>query len=492
MKYKILISFILLSITLFYSCNDTLTGDPKIIEPPTTKIVIVEKPNSIDNPYSPILTLHWKGMSEQSIVKGFWVSYKTYYLNRNDSLIQEPYFVEAMQDTIIFPSADSINKQVITVRAEDIDNNIDPIGDQIVYYTKTTFPPETSFTFPPDSTTFFIIDRPNVIWKGIKLSGRATTNFGNIKDYSFQVDDNPWTEWNESSEYNFSLLDYPDLQTGYHKIRMRSRNSALVEDKTPTERSIRLIIPSKDKEWLVVDDSHDGRGRKEDPKDEFQDDFYNNLMQDKVFEVWDVNNDGPITKEILGQYKYVFWHSDNRVKTSVHKSIGEIIDYMAVGGRMIFSTWNSLGYLKSSGLWKDYINLYGDFFNDILHIDNDGNNRPFVNIINEAYMVGVTNNHGDTVKVDMSMLKSIRKGLFDVNSFDKLGAFTEPLFYYVVSEEAGVSDVVNLTNKVVGYSYHNSQFQFVVTGFPISFLDKENAKIIFDECTNYLLTNFPY
>ena len=120
-KKRVFKFFVMLFISFYIlgGCKGELIGPTNKISPPKTKILNVPVPNTPNKLYSPILTVGWYGVSNDALIKGYWVSWKSYYLFKKDSVIQAPYFTEESSQTIPFPSADSINKQILLVKAED-------------------------------------------------------------------------------------------------------------------------------------------------------------------------------------------------------------------------------------------------------------------------------------------------------------------------------------------------------------------------------------
>lgn len=482
---KIILSLLILCGTLFfYSCNDDINGNEYPITPPTTEIINIPVANTVDNPYSPILKVGWKGISDNAIIDGYWVSWKTHYLILDQVNVQEPFFTNEVTQTIAFPSADSINKQVLYVKAQDKFGNIDPIGDSVVFYTKRTFPPDTYINYPNNNSSLFLQNSTSITWKGAKIICSAESNIGEIRDYSIKIDDGNWSEWQNESTFYLTENSSNGVNSGLHKIYVKSRNSALVEDNTPAEINIDFVIPTHEKEWLIVDGTSNQSGSTERPNDLQVDEFYNELLSGEVFDTWDIANQGALTHETMGKYKYVLWHSDDHRSTDLVNYTGLIIDYLNTKGRLLLSGWNYYSYFQNNTEWLDSTSIYGNILTDYFHIKNS---RTIEDALLDSVNV-INQNNTAKLAVDTLKLFSFRKGLYKVIAFNELGAFTTPMFSYHTAD----TTESNFNDMTIGFGYHNSEYQIVISGFPFYYLETEAAKNAFGYAKSFLEKKFPY
>ena len=79
-------------------------------------------------------------------------------------------------------------------------------------------------------------------------------------------------------------------------------------------------------------------------------------------------------------------------------------------------------------------------------------------------------------------------GLFNINIFTNLGAFTNSLFLYHPANADGEDYV----NGIIGFGYHNAQYQLVVSGFPFYYLTNEGGKNTFLRAKEFIEKDFPY
>lgn len=484
-KKIFLFVLILLVGIIVVNCDDEISGTENPVLPPTTEIINIPKPNSELDPYIPILKVGWKGISENSIIDGYWISWKSQYLISNQVEIQEPYFTQEVSQVIAFPSADSINKQVLYVKAQDNMGNIDPVGDSVIFYTKRTLPTSTSIDFPKNNASLFIQAESSITWKGAKIVCSATTDLGEIKDYSLKVDDGNWSNWQSDSEFYLTQNKFEGLTEGRHTITVKSRNTALVEDVNPPQIVINFVIPTHEKEWLLVDGTKDQNGSTERPSDEQVDQFYQQFLTDVQFDNWDIVNQGRLTREIMGKYKYVIWQSDDHRNTDLISHTGILTDYLNTKGRLLISGWNYYSYFQNNDSWLDSTDIYGNILTDYLHINGA---RTIEDALLNNVLIQEEDKSVSTNAVDTLKLFSFRKGLFKVIDFNNLGSFTTPLFYYSSAD----TTESNHNGLTIGYGYHNSEYQLVVTGFPIYYLELDAAKNVFRRSRAYLEKQFPY
>ncbi|MEN8192322.1 MAG: hypothetical protein ABFS12_05865 [Bacteroidota bacterium] len=483
-QIKIYILLAVLGIMLL-NCEESLNGIEDPIESPTTEILNIPVPNTQDNLYSPMLKVGWKGISQGSIIKGYWVSWKSHYLFLDKTIIQEKYFTNEVAQVIAFPSADSINKQILYVKAEDQNGNIDPIGDSVTFYTSRTLPPETVIEFPKNNSSAFIIDNTTITWKGVKIFVSGTSEFGELKDFALQIDNNDWSEWQSDSLFFLNKNNVEGLTQGEHVIKVKSRNTALVEDKTAAEIEINLVNASHEKEWLIIDDTKDQSGGIERPNDEQVDLFYNELLAGIEHDNWDLTNDGVLTRELLGKYKYVLWHCDDNHQTSIPQMAGIITDYLDTKGNFLLSGWNYMTYFDPEGDWADSVKYYGNILQDYFHINGF---RTIDDALLDSVYIRNSDNTASFAEIDTNKIWNFRNGLFKVTDYNNPGAFTESMFYY---HAADTTDN-NYMYSTIGMGYHNSEYRIVVAGFPFYYLTKETAKLVFVRSKEYLETDFPF
>jgi hypothetical protein len=487
-RSKLFFEFIVaVLIVISFSCDDELVGTKTPINPPSTEIINVPPENSVDNPYMPIMTISFKGISNGGIIKGFYISYKSYFLERNDSVITAPYYVSETSQLIAFPSADSVNKQVLTVQAVDNYGNVDPLGATKIYFTSKTYPPETAIIFPTDTMSFYVGSEVTPSWQGVKIAFTAENRQGEIDGFSVKIDEGEWSPWQEDTVFYLNPLTVPNLSAGLHKVTVTSRNNAYVEDKTPPSIYVNLIFPTHEKDWLVIDDTKDQNGSREHPSDEQVDNFYEAIFEGIDHDVWDIAARGAIPKNELGKYKFVLWHCDAKANSRLSESVGLLTDFLNTGGRLMISGWDFYDTFSQTGVWRDSIKFFGNFLKDYLHIENQYTITEAlldsIVVLDDDYFLT------DIAAVDTSKIWSFRDGLFYVNWFYSLGAFTNRLFLYHPADSVAGE---NYIDAVIGFGYHNREYQLVVLGFPLYYLTESDGKTVFLRAKEYIEKDFPF
>jgi len=209
------------------------------------------------------------------------------------------------------------------------------------------------------------------------------------------------------------------------------------------------------------------------------------MLSDIQYDSWDIANQGRLTREIIGKYKYVIWQTDDYRSTDLTSYTGLLTDYLNTKGRMLISGWNYYSYFQNNDTWLDSTNIYGNILKDYLHINGA---RTIEDALLDSILVKEENKSYNINAVDSLKLFSFRKGLFKVIDFNNLGSFTTPLFYYSASD----TTESNFNNLTIGFGYHNSEYQIVVAGFPYYYLELDAAKNVFRRSKEFLEKEFPY
>jgi len=445
---------------------------------PRTELANIPPPNTPDSLYYAVQTLSWKGVSQDGLIKGFWIEWKTYHLEFDDSTIQEPIYTTERTKTLSFPSMDKVNKQVFKVFAVDQAGLVDTVGAERIFYTAQVLSPETEILYPKDSATILVRDQKTSTWPGVQLFfiGDPLSPGESIKDYSVKVDDGEWSEWIVDTTYAIPPESFPSQLEGDHKVYVRSRNSAFVPDSIPAEINISLILPTHDKEWLVIDDTKDNTSGTEKGTDEEVDTFYESILEGVIHDNWDIAQSGSVPKNVLGQYRYVMYHSDDHRETKLYAESDALAEYLKTGGRLFLTGWNVLSAFDDVGS-SDEIQM-DDFISDLLHIAE-------ANEISAAKMSGVVTTDEDTLITDLSKFYSFRDGMHKVYALDELRPFAEPMFYYDSAIDTSYS---GLNGRVIGAGYYNSEYEVVTNGFPLFYLMLDDAKAVFNEVKQFFET----
>ena len=463
----------LIILILIFSCERKTSPANPNLAPNTTLANIPVK----DDTLFALVTLHWDGEDNDGFIAGYQYRYITHHIFVGDSLIHDWVDTKETSVTIPFESSDSLNFQRFQVRAIDNTGNIDPVPAERQFYTVQTIFPETEILFPENNRQFFAIEQTTDWWEGVQLTFDARDADGEVVEYAWAVDDNEWNWTLDTSLFitpdNFIPLD------GEHVLRVTSRDNTNLVDPIGDTVTVKLVEPTFEKKILIIDETIEaqfpfGMGF----TDEEVDAFYAEIFG--TDESWDFQSDGMPSKEYLGQYQLIVWHADNTYtnENDVHKlpdHIIDIMDYLNVGGDFIMSGWR---ILKSFAVAESFPKTFqqGSFIHDYLHIITADESAPIADF-NGAYSTDSTRFSDidvDVTKLAESFLTSVPiVGLPYVNVVVKRAGFTDAIYRYRNDDYTGIP---THRGYPCGLRYYGTSFDAIVLGFPMFFIEKEDAK----------------
>ena len=451
-----------------------------------------------------LATLHWDGQDADGFVQGYEYRYITTYCSETgcasgDSVITDWTPTDATSETIAFNSKAPVNKQIFQVRAID---NVGAVSEpaERVFYTLRTVPPTATLVSPTDEQQLFVQDATTDWWPGVPITftARAGTEDATVVSYGWGVDGGPW-HWTQDT----SIVIPPSVFTqggqpleGTHTIQVTARdNTNLVAHEGPgaARRSdtvrVELIRPSFDRDILIVDETLE----EESPfsqlgiGDATVDSFYADVFG--TDNSWDYSEKGIPPREVLGRYRLVIWHADNTFSSASNahrlpQNTAVIGGYMNVGGDFLMSGWQ---VLKSFRPDAEFPQAFGDttFVNQYLHILRADETPVFPADFVGALGVGEDDSFTD-VKVDSAKIADsflYSEGLLSqINvvptggEMDGVGGFTEIIYSY---DSAG--QVPTYRGYAVGLQYHGTVFDAVVLGFPLFFIEEDDARVLGQE-----------
>ncbi|MBU1874860.1 hypothetical protein KJ688_14220, partial [bacterium] len=347
---------------------------------------------------------------------------------------------------------------------------------------KTIFP-VTEILSLSNNQKFFVIEQTTDWWQGIQLTFTASDEDGEVVEYAWAVDNSEWN-WGEDT----TLCITPDLfipLEGKHIIRVTSRDNTNLVDPAGDSVIVNLLTPSFDKKILIIDETLETSF----PfgitaSDSEVDSFYAEIFG--ASDLWDYQKSGMPSKDILGQYQLVIWHADNCYSSpsNYHKlpdHIEDIKDYLNVGGDFIMSGWR---ILKSFSPNDNFPKVFGEgtFIHDYLHIKTADETSLSPSDFIGAAGIGSFSD----VKVDSLMMSSAFPyfgKLAQINTMPDRAGFTDVIYSYRNPDD---SDYWQYRGQACGLRYYGTSFNAVVLGFPIFFIDKDDAKILAGEILNSL------
>ncbi|MFP4546529.1 MAG: hypothetical protein ACLFQM_00245 [Fidelibacterota bacterium] len=489
---------LLFSIALIViSCSDMLNpelgGEKKEIQPPATKILNIpaeNEPAPISQLYQAVLQIGWKGISDNSLIRGFYYQITSEFMERGEVVIQEPVFTNKESATIVFPSRDKVNKQVITVFAQDKDGRVDPVGDSLTIYTRQSIAPDTRILFPNDQDTLLVNAQTDYIWKGFKVvvadSQPNPYNYANppeIMDYLYKIDDGEWSSPQSDSAFYIDPEIISGPIEGPHKLYVKARNTAYKDDTTAAELNLYLYLPDENKrEWLIIDDTNTRFKPKDSDHDQYFEDIFNYLGKQDVG-TWDVKDQGVITMKEIKKYKYVLYHSEDAGNTNIDQMVPVFTQYLETGGRLMITTKETLDKLNRNNVRKELL-YYGDFISDFLHIKDYRMGGSVPDKLQGLNFV----NSPDTAIVDSNKISASIGGVTGVTYINEIGDFAEPVFEYATGDSANL----NWNGADVGIGYYNDSYRLIFCGFPMYPFTVESGAAIISEVETYFNEEKPF
>ncbi|MDO8549679.1 MAG: hypothetical protein Q7S39_05955 [Ignavibacteria bacterium] len=473
--------FLLLISALLFNYCERPTEPPNPNETPNTTIANIPRNN--DTLFA-LQTFHWDGEDNDGYVAGYQYRYVTYHLTMNDSLVQEWKDTKETSLTIAFLSDDDLNKQVFQVRAVDNSGDVDPTPAEKIIYTYKTIFPITEIVSPETNKEYYTLDQVTDWWLGTELiyTARDLDEGGAIVQYAWAVDNGDW-HWTNDTLIYIPPSEFSSPLSGTHIVRAISRDNTNLVDPVGDSVLVRLVQPTFTDRILIIDETDENNfpyGVVQ-PTDADVDSFYAAIFGIK--DSWDFKIRGIPPRDTLGKYQLIVWHADDLPSFEPHKlpqNIEVIEDYLNVGGKFFMSGWRIL----KSFAWNDPFPVAfpeGSFVHDYLHIINVDETVLAPGDCIGFYGVG---DYYSDIRVDSTKLLDFpfvfpdSWGLGQINLITEPAGFTDKIYSY---RNADNSSYVNYRGQACGLRYYGSSFDAVILGFPMFFINKDDAIIMINE-----------
>ncbi len=478
---KYLIIIFLIAAGLYFSINcspETNPMNPNLL--PNTTIANIPVDSDTLNAY---VTLHWDGEDNDGYVSLYKYRYVTYHVFEGDSVVQDWKTTDSTRQTIAFESSDSLNFQRFEVKAIDNDGGEDPTPAVKEFYTVRAYAPETEIISPENNQDIFVLSVTSDWWQGIEINFNSSDKDGEVIEYGYRIDNQE--DWNWVRDTMVVLLpdEFALPLTGDHTIEVISKDNTGIIDPTPATVTLKLFEPTFDKKILIIDETIEGTNTPGFTSDAEVDEFYDNLFHpDSSIDYFE---NGLPPKNILGRYQLLIWHSDyNYDKHYVGEEKDYLIEYLQVGGKLVLSGWR---IIKSFDLEASFPQVYDpqSFLAQYLHVV-EANECPSV----DGPFIGALGKNGypDTIHVNLNIDK-IRGfpyfgGLTNINIITP-GAFTRNIFTFLCKD--GFADRVTFQHRACAIRYLGSSFDIILFGFPLLYIEPDDAKLIADKILEDLL-----
>ncbi|RKX70008.1 hypothetical protein DRP43_03800, partial [candidate division TA06 bacterium] len=211
---------------------------------------------------------------------------------------------------------------------------------------------------------------------------------------------------------------------------------------------------------LLIDETKDGDGGPITPYDETVDSLYHYVLQNYSVTDYDYASEGPIEIDFLSHYSTVIWYDDDYNQHLIENEIDKLASLVVSGGNLIISGWKTADYIP------DF------FFQNFLNAEN-------VVIIPDVDFLGAFGEDNyPYIDVNGDFIPTWNDKWAYIATFD--GVQSENVLYRYNSfsgdnDSLAVGLVNNLDDK-----------NFVVLGFPLYFMQRDNVKAFYER----ILTDF--
>lgn len=469
----------LITVSLYFISCDRPTEPPNPNEPPDTKLSNV--PIEGDTLFG-LVSLYWDGGDNDGYVTKFQYRYVTHRLTIGDSIVHDWVETSEASLTIPFQSDDALNKQIFQIRAVDNAGAVDPTPAEKVFYTERTLYPTVSIVTPRNNSTYFAIEQVSDWWEGIEVAYYGydpdISRGGGIVEYAWSVDNGPWT-WTKDTAIVITPDKFAQPLAGTHTISAIAKDNTNLISIDTAKIKITLKKPTFDKNILIIDatDEANFTGGIQAATDATVDGFYSELFPNS--DMWDLKTKSFPPDTVLGSYKLIIWHADAMYYTKPATAIGnyteKLADYLNIGGKMIVGGWRILKTFDWDNWGNDslYIFPQGSFVNEYLHIvtaqETPG---PYPGDFTQGK--GANSQYSD-INVDKTKLPGAIYGgkLSYINLITLPGGFTDVIYSYNNDPQ---SSLYKYRGKAVGLRYYGTSFDAIVLGFPMYFIQKDDAK----------------
>ncbi len=510
-RFTLLITAFTVLLVGLYACDKPPFGEgepPNPNELPTAELTNV--PVEGDTLFANV-TLHWDGGDNDGFVDNYVWQYETINPETGETMSTTPQNgwneTGSTSLTITFNSPQPLNRQIFRVRAIDNkeDSSLVDSASTKTFYTEQTVPPTINIAQPENGAEKFFRNEATDWFPGILLTYEGEDEDGEIIEYGWKVgtDDEDY-HWTSDTSVTIPPEEFGSQSEA--QIIVKAKDDTNLDSEDPDTVTISLVRPTFDKKVLIIDETNEqdfqrSGGQVSNYDDEDVDSLYRAWVDlpSSEYDEWDYVDEQDIPSlEVLGQYQMIFWHGDNWYGSSndAH-SIGNhretLSEYMSVGGDFIMSGWKMLKSLRPGASYStpgsdDYPYTYAeeDFEREYLHIQSAGGSGSGP----PGEMVGA-NGIGEypDITIDSSKVDgypvTFYDNIIDVNIIEDAAGFTSPIFTFECRAECGTPQ---LRGKYIAVRYFGTSFDAVVFGFPIFFMQEEDAEQIVDQ----ILTNMGY
>jgi hypothetical protein len=225
-------------------------------------------------------------------------------------------------------------------------------------------------------------------------------------------------------------------------------------------------ILTMDQGILLVDETRDGSGIPPSPTDAQVDSFYIELLTGYTFTDWDYNVDGAVALSDLGAYSTIIWHGDDLTNQRLYDNLAVLSQYLDQGGNLWLVGWRPVFALMNRQGSFPYSFTSGDFPYDYLRLT-DSDEASAIDFTEATGQLGFSD-----LRVDSSKVPAAWGGnLPFINTTIPLDAEV----IYTINMASG--DTI-FQDVPCGVRYLSGPFKSVFFGFPLYFMEKNDARLV--------------
>jgi hypothetical protein len=261
----------------------------------------------------------------------------------------------------------------------------------------------------------------------------------------------------------------PHVLYGYHLTAVDTEDPPIESNPTGT---VFGRLATHDMGLLVVDNTADGYGGPFSPTDFEADSFYSRILEGyDVSASWDVKDSLQVGRHLMdydtGIYSTVVWHKDIRGIDPAETDTTTMRKYLVGSGNLWLSGWKLLAFLTGRGE-PYYVFEENGFIPTYVGIDSarttPASEQDFIGA--HSLVEGFPE-----IRIDPGKIAPIG-ALYDMEVLLPPFEGTNPIYSYISSDSAGSEYhglPVAVSDGLPGYG-------FVMTDFPIYFMEEEDAR----------------
>lgn len=270
-----------------------------------------------------------------------------------------------------------------------------------------------------------------------------------------------WSRINLKPVFQESYVDSPFTETTHYWYAVTAVDSSLNESLYSNE--VEMVPALLNQGILVVDETRDGNGSLLNPTDEQVDEFYRILLSGYNYSEWDVKTKGlPQLDDVL-LFSTVIWHNDdiNDLQFNQGKEIFQL--YLGAGGNLWVTGWRILspGEFLPGTMEFDYFHVAGV------------KEKPAMDFIGASGALDYPEINVDTSKIIQSWGEKL-----------PFGIILKPYKGETIFRFRSATADPEFNNQCCGLRYLGEDYKFIVTGFPLYFMNTEQASTIVHKVLN--------